>query len=159
MDMTTINTLNGVKNLFEEAAEEFLTKGYYRVPDGYLWRHAAHVRDPIVPEFTLRKFLRKVAKENKRPFVHVCPRGNYQRVDLGDGKCQVVFKPNGIVIEMPKRKFLAPLIHCLEAAGFSRRGYSTLFGYVVYDEEFAKQYLEFFQTRDEFRKALRLPPK
>jgi hypothetical protein len=58
---------------------------------------------------------------------------------------------------MPKLKYLSPIINPLELAGFARNPYNSLWSYHVNNNEFAKEYLSFFETREEFRRALKLP--
>ena len=159
MDMTKIDTLNGVTSLFEHAASEFLAKGYYRMPDEHdYFNRAAYDRDPIIPPMTLRKFVRRVAKENNRPFIRIWNHyENRQVVHPGETHPRYEHYQRGIGVEIPKRKFTAPLIHCLHAAGFSRSSEVTLWTYAINDDDFAQEYLSFFETREEFRRACRLP--
>lgn len=153
MEMTKIDTLTGVTTLFEHCAAEFLTKGYFYAPEEYSYWSAKYDRDPIIPPMTVRKFVRRVAKENKRPFIRVW---DYYARRLSKNKGYEHVK-HGICVEIPKRKYTAPLVHCLASAGFSRTNEATLWTYTIDDPDFAKEYLSFFETREEFRKALKLP--
>ena len=155
MELTAIQCLQKSKHILDDVTDRLLTKGYYMPPSYTEW--GMSWQDIIIPEVTLRKFARRVAKEAKRPFVQVYRYYEYQRTATGidfDYKNPVEV---GIRIEMPKRRYLAPLVNPIILAGFPSMHYSSVWGFRIKDKEFAQQYLEYFATREEFRKALRLP--
>lgn len=154
MELTAIQALEKSKSILDDITDKLLNKGYYMPPNysdwGMTWR------DEIIPEVTLRKFARRVAKEAGRPFVQVYRQYRYrQRQNETD---PWVSEECGIRIELPKRKYLAPIVNPLMLAGFNPGYYKGLWSIAVDDTEFAKQYLSYFETREEFRKALKLPP-
>lgn len=152
MDLTATQALEKCKTILDDVVDNIINNGYYRAPNYSNW--GMSWRDIIIPEVTLRKFARRVAKENKRPFIQVWTQWKYVQGD--DGFYTHV--PNGIGIEIPKRKYTAPLIHPLEMAGFEKYHYQSLWQYRIEDMTFAEEYLSYFKTREEFRQALRLPP-
>ena len=154
MNMTAIQALERSKTILDDVTDRLLTKGYYMPPSYTEW--GMDWQDVIIPEVTLRKFARRVAKEAKRPFVQVGKLWGHRMA--ADGSKFENYQ-TGIWIEMPKRNYLAPLIHPVELAGFYQRGFDTLWHFNINDMEFATQYLSFFETREEFRKALKLPVK
>lgn len=145
---TVAQCLERSKLMLDEVSRQILCKGYYRSPNpsewGMKWNHV------IISEVTFRLLARKIAKEAKRPFVHVSTLYKYN--PFSNETCK-----NGIRIEMPKLKYLSPIINPLELAGFKRNPYKGLWSYNVDNNEFAKEYLSFFETREEFRHALKLP--
>lgn len=153
MNMAAIQALEKSKSILEDVTDRLLTKGYYMQPSYTDW--GMDWQDVIIPEVTLRKFARRVAKEAKRPFVQVGYLWGHKA--LPDGKYYNFQK--GIWIEMPKRRYLAPLIHPIELAGFTRGPMHTLWHFHIDDLEFANTYLSYFETREDFRKALKLPVK
>lgn len=151
----TSNVLAKMNHVCERVTETLLTKGYYMAPAAEDWGETW--KDITIPEVNMRVFARRVAKEHKRPFVQVGYLHRYDPETKTHPRC-------GIYIEMKKRKHLAPLIHPLTLAGFNettrwRGHYKTLWNFHISDLDFAEEYLKFFETREDFRKALRLPPK
>lgn len=153
---TSIASLNTAKRVLDEVTNTLIHKGYYMPPD-YTDVPCGQI---LIPEPTLRKFARLTAKELKRPFVQVKWetrwRGNH------DGlyhRC--------LVVEAPKRKYTTPLINPLmlvaspdpSADIWWSQGKKSLWYFQIFDLEFANQYLSYFDTREEFRIALKLPPK
>lgn len=153
MELTAIQCLEKSKQILDEVTDRLITKGYYMPPSYTEW--GMSWKDVIIPEPTLRKFARRVAKEAKRPFVQVYRWYRYKPRITNDEPWVSV--ESGIRIEMPKRRYLAPLINPLELAGFSGGGYDTIWCYTIEDQDFAKEYLSYFETREEFRRALKLP--
>lgn len=149
MELTAIQCLEKSKQILDEVTDRLITKGYYMPPSYTEW--GMKWEDVIIPEVTLRKFARRVAKEAKRPFVQVYRWYRYK--NDGTWKSEEV----GIRLELPKRKYLAPLVNPLELAGFRGGHYIGLWSYIIEDRDFAREYLSYFETREEFRRALKLP--
>lgn len=124
----------------------------------------------------VRSICRKVARELGRPFIHTTvnmDEGRYARVG---GRYQWIPREDPEFfygyIEMPKRKYLAPLWSPLFLAAKPTRMYSSkpegvtvgiifsrsLFRFMVYDENLWAEYNELLDT-DEMRAARRAPPR
>lgn len=153
MELTAIQCLEKSKQILDEVTDRLITKGYYMPPSYTEW--GMKWEDVIIPEPTLRKFARRVAKEAKRPFVQVYRWYRYKPRISADEPWES--EEVGIRLELPKRKYLAPLVNPLELAGFRRGRYIGLWSYIIEDRDFAREYLSYFETREEFRRALKLP--
>jgi hypothetical protein len=163
-----MSVLEEQKRILDEVADGIITKGYYRVPELLVehenedWRE--RYKRVIIPAMTVRKFARRVCKEHKRPFIMVDrwadwrrgPDGNYKRF------CE------GVWLEIPKRRYLMPIVNCLRLAAvedvntdgvYWNRNCKSVWWFGIRDQAFAREYLSFFETREEFRKAVKLPPK
>lgn len=154
MELTALQCLEKSKHILDDVTDRLLTKGYYMPPSYTEW--GMSWQDIIIPEVTLRKFARRVAKEAKRPFVQVYRYYEHRRKEDGMHDWGHPIE-TGIRVEMPKRRYLAPLVNPIILAGFPSMHYSSVWGFYIKDKEFAQQYLEYFATREEFRKALKLP--
>lgn len=151
----SIASLNTAKRVLEEVTNTLIHKGYYAPPD-YTNVPCGQI---LIPEPTLRKFARLTAKELKRPFVQVKWEHRWRSQVLGAQKC--------LIVEAPKRLYTAPLINPLMLVASTDPGSGiywwknckSLWYFAIFDLDFANQYLSYFDTRDEFRAALKLPPK
>lgn len=153
--MSALSILEVTKRVLDETAENLLTKGYFRLPD--MLKYGLKLHDLPVPEPTLRKFARKLAREHNRPFIEIDPHNKWVWPDPLTPGCRPEWRPAGIRIFMKKQKQLAPLIIPLEQAGFQSGRYSSRWCYYIDDAEFAQAYLNLFETNEQFRKVLRLP--
>lgn len=154
MKLTALQALEATKAMIDEVITNLKKRGYYSPPD-YM-KHGMTWKDEIIPEGALRRLARRVAKDMRRPFVQVYDLYGYAKGDPDDPSTWQT-RRDGIRIEMPRRRYLAPLIHPLIVAGYESRGYKTLWNFYITDIEFADAYLAFFETREEFRAALKLP--
>lgn len=153
---TTQATIDTIK-ILNKVTDDMLNRGYYMTPN---WSEVGLT--PIIPEYSLRNLARAIAKENKRPFIRISHVYRWHYVGEGRGTTGWQSSYNkeyvGLRVLMPRRKYLSPLAHPLLLARFEQV-YPSMWGFVINDETFAKQYLEYFDTREEFRAALKLPPK
>lgn len=153
--MNTLSTLDITKKILDEVARTFLNKGYFSPPD--VSQYDMRLRDLLIPEPTLRKLARSLAREYKRPFIEIDKHGKWtwpNPIRPGDRPTWI---QKGIRVFMPKQKQLAPLVIPLVQAGFQEGHFKSRFCYYVDDEEFASTYLQLFETSPVFRSILKLP--
>lgn len=147
------------KALLDKAVNDFFTKGYFEESDEWLDRSR---HDIAIPPPTLRKIARRAAKQHKRPFVRVYT--DYEWAFVGDGKGKYGWKKGyirrfkSIQIMIPRKRYLYPLINPLSLTDYKIERNCTFWLASITHENFAREYLSMFSTREEFRKALRLPP-
>lgn len=144
--------------------EEFLTNGVYVQYQNWGRRED----DTYWPHFNRRRFMRAIAKENKRPFITAI-RTFYPNYVAGQGVDRSDMRFMGRIV-IPRRKYLAPVVSSLLLAaekGISRhnrdvpvsvQGTSVATFAFHGDEgrEHFENWLVQCRTNPEFRKALRL---
>lgn len=147
------------KALLDQIVNDLFTKGYFEESEEF---SNGTGRDIKIPGVTLRKIARMAAKQHKRPFVRVYT--DYEWTFVGDGKGKYGWNKGynrrfkSIQIMVPRKRYLYPLINPLSLTDYKIERRCTFWLASITHEDFAREYLSMFSTREEFRKALRLPP-
>lgn len=169
---TKSKTMDAVYKQLEEPISRFLETGLHADP----LILPGEWKGIFIPPQTVRRIVRAVAKDLRRPFVEV---GTIYTVYEFNAATQR-WEPTdpillGGFIKVPKRKYLTPLVAPLMAGDkglpprpfkhkdpepgiYSRHG-KTYWLFHIHDFDLFKSYLEAIKEDDHIRAALRLPPK
>lgn len=117
-----------------------------------------------ISDQVVRGSCRIMSKELKRPFIRAHPVISYN--EYVDGKWERRDRPvfNHGLVEVPKRKYLVPLIAPLtlasskDGSSIRDRSGSTLWEFYIYDPELWDQYYEYLLNDPDCRKARKLAP-
>lgn len=154
--------------------DHFLKTGFFDVytVEGY--------ETADIPEQIVRGRIRRMAKELKRPFIRCHPVigfGEWRKVIESDGEQYKYFKHDEArfewgFVEMPKRKYLMPLIaplllaapeaefryHTDDSKPVQQYHSQSLWEFKIFDRQFWNQYYDFVLNDPDCRKARGLTP-
>jgi hypothetical protein len=154
--------LNENIEYLSEPINKMLETGFFIQPTYY----KSHLVTPI----QIQKIARKVAAEQKRPFVEVWLNSTSGKHIWNTSDNKMVWIPHpetwmSAVLSFPRRKYTSPLITPLSLpvgdrydSDVTSNHQKTYWCFTVRNQTIWSEYYEATQTRPEMRKALRLPP-